>query len=346
MPQETKLQPHHVAEVEPQILGTLAALSAGVTAGGSWRAAWSCSTARKGYAGVATLWNEAALGIAGQCEASTPPGGMQGQPAASPNGGTGVCSPLDVHAAHEAGEEGRALWLRLPLPRPHPPDPGSTEDGAAADPGGGSPWEAAPPPPAVHEPILASRVRDENRSGLDENSSRVAGQAAPSPTLELALVNVYTPNSGAGLVRLEYRVGEDGWDKRFVGSLRGLLAGNMQSGSKVERGVAGSSGVGGGLGTGAGLELDADDALVASGTAAGGVLDSDDGGGGAGPTGGGAGPTLAVGPEGSLGRRALVAAGDFNVAVHDADIWNAADVRIGTQVSGRRAAWRWKGRGG
>jgi hypothetical protein len=192
LPQETKLQSHHVAEIEPHLLCTLNALSPGTKPGGSWRAAWACSTARKGYAGVATLWSEDALGIRGEDEASTtpegghgqptsspdmhqgedegsvpqpvaapspgedalgiprgqdvggaplesvqvqptassfegsaPPGGEQGQPEVSSLAcGAGVCSPLDVDATDEAGEEGRVLCLRLPLPTPHPPGRG------------------------------------------------------------------------------------------------------------------------------------------------------------------------------------------------------------------------------
>lgn len=67
-------------------------------------------------------------------------------------------------------------------------------------------------------------------------------------------------------------MGGNGWDERFVSSLRRVQAGGMRTpdGVKAQQGAAGC---------------------------------------------------------------ALVAAGDFNVAVHDADIWNAEDLRIGTQVS-------------
>ena len=58
--QETKLQESHVAEVEPKLLELLDAASgqdASADGAPSWRAAWACSTARKGYSGVCSLWN-------------------------------------------------------------------------------------------------------------------------------------------------------------------------------------------------------------------------------------------------------------------------------------------------
>ena len=129
MLQETKLQEHHVAEVEPLLLDALASPNV------QWRTAWSCSTARKGYAGVCTVWNDRAIGEA--CASAA------------------ECSPLAVDPEHEADREGRTLLLKLPLPR------------AADD-----------EPPPLH------------------------------------VVNVYTPNSGAELKRLEYRTGANGCDAR------------------------------------------------------------------------------------------------------------------------------------
>ena len=128
--QETKLQTIHVADAEPALLEALGADA------GAWRAAWACSTARKGYSGVCTLWRGAA-------DAS--------------------CAPLAVHPGHEADDEGRTLLLDLPL----------------------------------------------------------AGRAP------LRIVNVYTPNSGERLQRLDFRAGADGWDARFRAAvaLEGVVVG-------------------------------------------------------------------------------------------------------------------------
>ncbi|KAL1523278.1 hypothetical protein AB1Y20_018228 [Prymnesium parvum] len=84
--QETKLQEHHVAEAEAALLGAAAR-------GEAWRAAWACSTARKGYAGVCTMWRAERHG-----------------------GARAVCAPWPVDEAEEAGREGRTLLLQLPLP--------------------------------------------------------------------------------------------------------------------------------------------------------------------------------------------------------------------------------------
>jgi exodeoxyribonuclease III len=123
--QETKLQEVHVPAVEEALLDVL-----GGATDGQWRAAWACSTARKGYSGVSTLWNDRALG-----EVAT---------AAS-------CKPLTIDSQHEAEREGRTLMLDLPL----------------------------------------------------------------SATHSLRIGNVYTPNSGAELNRLDYRTGPGGWDDKF-----------------------------------------------------------------------------------------------------------------------------------
>lgn len=61
----------------------------GVAPGG-WSAAWACSTARKGYSGVATLWADERLRGA-------------------------RCEPMSVDAADEADLEGRVLRLDVPL---------------------------------------------------------------------------------------------------------------------------------------------------------------------------------------------------------------------------------------
>jgi exonuclease III len=110
----------------------------------AWQVGWACSTARKGYAGVATAWRRARF------------------PAAT-------CAPLLVDAAHVAGQEGRTLAWRLPLRR------GAARGGVAAG--------------------------------------------------RLSLINVYTPNAGAKLERLAYRVHPtEGWDARFRSALRSEAA--------------------------------------------------------------------------------------------------------------------------
>ena len=147
MLQETKLQEHHVPEAETDLLGLLDEAS-GEASDDSWRAAWACSTARKGYSGVCTLWN--ARSIDGAARQAT-------------------CMPFSVDPTNEAEREGRTLMLNLPLKE-------AIEGGVTAVP--------VPPP-------------------------------------SLGIVNVYTPNSGAGLARLEYRVGADGWDERFRVALSG-----------------------------------------------------------------------------------------------------------------------------
>ena len=111
--QETKLQEQHVADVEPELLNVLGDDL-------QWNAAFACSTARKGYSGVATLWKS-----------------------------SGSCAPLQVDPDDEADKEGRTLVLELPL-------------------GGAT---------------------------------------------SLAIANVYTPNSGAELKRLDYRTNT--WDAKF-----------------------------------------------------------------------------------------------------------------------------------
>jgi len=128
MLQETKLQDMHVPQVEAELLETVHRIAGG----GAWRVAWSTSSARKGYAGVATIWCEERLGVRAI-----------------------NCFPLEVDPSHEAGLEGRTLLLDLPLP-----------------------------------------------SNICKSSS-------------IGLVNVYTPNAGASLERLEYRTGVWGWDERF-----------------------------------------------------------------------------------------------------------------------------------
>ena len=84
--QETKLQESNVAEVEDNLLGVLG------SAGGVWRAAWSCSTARKGYSGVATLWRTDAPALGGPAE----------------------CEPLAIDPEAVADREGRTLLLSMP----------------------------------------------------------------------------------------------------------------------------------------------------------------------------------------------------------------------------------------
>lgn len=129
--QETKLQEMHVASVEAELLDVL---STGTSM--PWRAAWASSTARLGYAGVATLWT-----------------GGRGLGATVAD--AAICTPLTVDPGHEADREGRTLLLQLPL----------------------------------------------------------------SPSAQLAVVNVYTPNSGAELQRLKYRTSDDGWDGQFRAAL-------------------------------------------------------------------------------------------------------------------------------
>ncbi|EOD29172.1 hypothetical protein EMIHUDRAFT_99628 [Emiliania huxleyi CCMP1516] len=155
MLQETKLQESHVAEVE-------AALYEALGGGEAWRAAWACSTARKGYAGVSTLWRRRV--------------------------GDAACRPLSVDPAHEADREGRALLWEL--------------SGASAVGGGG-------------------------------------GGGGP----RLKLINVYVPNSGADLQRLEYRTDRAaGWDARFraaiaaqaTGESRVCVCGDMNAGTTPE----------------------------------------------------------------------------------------------------------------
>ena len=130
--QETKLQEHMVAEVEPALLNVL-----NTGDSGHWRAAWACSTARKGYSGVATLWTDR-HSVWGTALAGA------------------SCESLPVDPEHEAGQEGRALIWNLPLP---------------------------------------------------------AGDADASTSGLFSLINVYTPNSGAELRRLDYRC--QIWDERF-----------------------------------------------------------------------------------------------------------------------------------
>ena len=134
-PYAPSLQPYdsQVAEVEVELLGLLGGAA-------EWHVGWSCSTERKGYAGVATAWRRGLYPEA-------------------------TCAPLRVDGSHEAGREGRTLAWRLPLPR-----------GA-------------------------------------ERGDNVANR--------LSVVNVYTPNAGATLLRHGYRVHPtDGWDARFRAAVR------------------------------------------------------------------------------------------------------------------------------
>lgn len=91
MLQETKLQESHVVDVEPTLLGALHDAAAALT----WRSAFASSTARKGYSGVCTLWNDRTL------DADVVAGA--------------TCRPLTVDPGHEAEREGRTLLLDLPL---------------------------------------------------------------------------------------------------------------------------------------------------------------------------------------------------------------------------------------
>ena len=90
MLQETKLQEMHVEAVEAQLLDALGQPR------GTWRAAWACSTARKGYSGVCTLWRDGGAIGAVEAEAAR-------------------CEPLSVDPSDEAELEGRTLLLTLPL---------------------------------------------------------------------------------------------------------------------------------------------------------------------------------------------------------------------------------------
>lgn len=139
MLQETKLQEHHVPQVEADLLGVLDG------GGGRWRAAWACSTARKGYSGVATTWCDRRLGRFSA---------------------TAHAHALPIDPGHEADQEGRTLLLELPLA-----SVGSAEGSAEA------------------------------------------------PVATLGLLNVYTPNAGADLQRLDYRTGAAGWDEQFRAAL-------------------------------------------------------------------------------------------------------------------------------
>ena len=251
--QETKLQTQHVPEVEEELLNLLASLSR--PKGSSlWRAKWSCSTGRKGYSGVATLWCEIALGIdvADQDMPAQAASGT-GHAEHTESNGSGslvTCAPLAVDAGHEAGSEGRGLCLRLPLPPPHPPE------------------------------------------------SPTNGISKREDAHELVLVNVYTPNSGAGLVRLDYRVGPGGWDERFLESLRREYCAAASYGATPH----GST-----------------QPRIAAATANKDTLEMEG--------------YMCGQPCGNNSpRRALIAAGDYNVAVYDLDIWNAGEPRIEKQA--------------
>ena len=134
--QETKLQQMHITDVEAHLFEACAIEA------GAWRAAWACSAARKGYAGVAVLWRVEAFKRREHFEAEP------------------HCAPLPIDPSDVADQEGRTLRLEIPLAAGRPP---------------------------------------------------------------LYLVNVYTPNSGAELKRLEYRV--HGWDVRFRRALAALHLG-------------------------------------------------------------------------------------------------------------------------
>ena len=94
MLQETKLQESHEAEVEPALLAALCG-DDDDSDSASWRSAFASSTARKGYSGVCTLWNERTL--------------------SSDVAAAAMCAPLPVDPQSEAEREGRTLLLTLPL---------------------------------------------------------------------------------------------------------------------------------------------------------------------------------------------------------------------------------------
>ena len=81
-----------MAAVEAELLELLGGDGGGDEGAAEWQVDWACSTARKGYAGVATAWRRARFPLA-------------------------TCAPLIVDKTHEAGQEGRTLAWRLPLPR-------------------------------------------------------------------------------------------------------------------------------------------------------------------------------------------------------------------------------------
>lgn len=92
MLQETKLQEVHEAEVGRALLAALHDPSAATR---TWRSAFASSTARKGYSGVCTLWNDRSLSADIVSSAT--------------------CEPLAVDPGSEAEHEGRTLLLNLPL---------------------------------------------------------------------------------------------------------------------------------------------------------------------------------------------------------------------------------------
>ena len=201
--QETKLQQMHITDVEAHLFEACAIEA------GAWRAAWACSAARKGYAGVAVLWRVEAFKRREHFEAEP------------------HCAPLPIDPSDVADQEGRTLRLEIPLAAGRPP---------------------------------------------------------------LYLVNVYTPNSGAELKRLEYRV--HGWDVRFRRALAALHLGDARREHLRESEDS---------------RKESEDSRKES--------------------------TLSP----------VVAAGDFNVAVEDADFWNPDAKHVAMQAGttpAERASFR------
>ena len=69
-----------MAAVEAELLELLGGDGGGDEGAAEWQVGWACSTARKGYAGVATAWRRARF-----------PGA--------------TCAPLPVDDTHTAGQE-------------------------------------------------------------------------------------------------------------------------------------------------------------------------------------------------------------------------------------------------
>jgi exodeoxyribonuclease III len=192
--QETKLQESHVDE-----LGLLNVIP-------GYDAYYSCSTARKGYSGTAAFVKKRrGVPSAKVVGAATPAASaLAPNDAANPSSGKGgrkKQKTLDGFFAGAAGKKGAATTVESDDAVANANDAPAADDSPVAD--EGIPPEMRP----LLVPESVSFVM-----GVDKHD--VEGRVVILHFRSFTVCNLYVPNSGAGLVRLPYRVDE--WDQDWL----------------------------------------------------------------------------------------------------------------------------------
>lgn len=188
--QETKLQESHVDEL--QLLSLIP----------GYDAYYSCSTARKGYSGTAAFVRKR-LGVPAAKVAGAAAAAVASNDANPSNGkgGRKKQKTLDGFFAGAAGKKDASTKAESANSAANENETPAADDSAVAD--DGIPPEMRP----LLVPESVSFVM-----GVDKHD--VEGRVVILNFPSFSVCNLYVPNSGAGLVRLPYRVDE--WDKDWL----------------------------------------------------------------------------------------------------------------------------------